>query len=152
MRKRTIRSTAAVLAAVLSSAAAPPPPSPPNLARHASAAVATETTWTTLAPEGEGFSIDVPGNPEPEWKPGHYRYAVDGWHFLVQVDSVPDTVREAVVSADRGQIRQALDTIRQGLLTSQTVRTSSGADFDGYPSLRFSTEGETDDKQPIEGK
>ncbi len=115
-------------------------------------APAARTTWTTLAPKGEGFSIEVPGQPEPASKPGKYVYAADEWAFFVKVDSVTDTVREFVVAEEHGPIRQYLDTIRKGLAKGATERSSSRADFEGYPSLRFSAEGQTDGAQPFEGK
>jgi hypothetical protein len=93
----------------------------------------------------------MPGAPAPISKPGHYVYGADGWSFFVNVDPVTDTVREFVVAEDRGPVRQYLETIRQGML-SRPSRTASDADFEGYPSLRFSADAETEDKQQVEGK
>jgi hypothetical protein len=118
-------------------------------AAHSAAA---QTTWTMLSPKGEGFSVEVPGKPSPDSKPGYYIYNADDWAYFVRLSPVSDAVREFVGASDRGPIKQYLDTIHKGFLKTATERTSSDADFSGYPSIRFSADGQTDDKQSFEGK
>jgi hypothetical protein len=117
----------------------------PNLRAH-------QTTWTTLSPKDEGFSIEVPGKASPTQKPGYYVYTADEWAFFVQVSPVTEAVREFVGASDRGPIKQYLDTIHKGFLKKATERSSSDADFAGYPSIRFSADGESDQKELFEGK
>jgi hypothetical protein len=114
--------------------------------------VAAQTIWTTLSPKGEGFSIEIPGTPSPNSKPGYYIYNADEWAYFVRLSPISDTVREFVSAGERGPLKQYLDTIHKGFLKTATERTSSDADFAGYPSLRFSAEGQTDDKQAFEGR
>jgi hypothetical protein len=113
---------------------------------------AHQATWTTLSPKDEGFSIEVPGKASPTQKPGYYVYTADDWAFFVQVRPISEAVREFVGARDRGPIRQYLDTIHKGFLKRATERSSSDADFAGYPSIRFSAEGESDQKELFQGK
>ena len=113
---------------------------------------AAQTPWTTLSPKSEGFSIEVPGTASPTQKPGYYVYNADEWAFFVQVSPVSEAVRDFVGASDRGPIKQYLETIHKGFLKKATERESSDADFSGYPSIRFSADGQTDDKLSFEGK
>jgi hypothetical protein len=113
---------------------------------------ARQTTWTLLSPKDEGFSIEVPGRASPTQKPGYYVYSADEWAFFVQVSPVSEAVREFVGASDRGPIKQYLDTIHKGFLKKATERSSSDADFAGYPSIRFSADGESDQKELFEGR
>ena len=113
---------------------------------------AAQTTWSSLSPKGEGFSIEVPGTPSANSKEGYYIYNADDWAYFVRLSPVSDAVREFVGASDRGPIKQYLDTIHKGFLKTATERTSSDADFAGYPSIRFTADGQTEDKQAFEGK
>ena len=64
--------------------------------------VAVQATWTTLSPKGEGFSIEVPGTPSPNSKPGYYIYNADEWAYFVRLSPISGTVREFVSAGDRG--------------------------------------------------
>ena len=109
--------------------------------------VQAATKWTRLAPQGEGFSIDMPGTPTANSKPGGYVYEADDGAFFVTIRPVSDILRDSVTAADRALITQYLDNIHKGMVRDKTERSSSTADFSGYPSVRFSADGESDDKQ-----
>jgi hypothetical protein len=118
----------------------------------ADGAGAAQTTWSVLAPSGARFSIEVPGTAKPDQKPGHFVYNADEWAYFVTINPVSDAVREFVGAADRVPIRQFLERLHQSFLKTATERTLSEADFAGYPSVRFSADGETDDKQAFQGQ
>jgi hypothetical protein len=101
-----------------------------------------QTRWSTFAPAGEGFSIEVPGEPVPMGEPGHYVYGVNDWSFIIKVDPVSPTIRELVEARQREPLAWFLDRIGRGLTNhgKATVVSSSSADFEGYPSLLISLE------------
>jgi hypothetical protein len=102
----------------------------------------TQTTWSTFAPAGDGFSIEVPGEAQPTGEPGHYVYGTSEWAFIIKVNPTDQTIREMVEAHEREPLAWFLQKIAHGL-TSQgkaTVLSSSSEDFDGYPSLLISLE------------
>jgi hypothetical protein len=113
---------------------------------------AAQTNWSTLAPAGAGFSIEMPGTADANQKPDHFVSNAGDWAFFVTVSANSDALKELVGAADRTPIKQYLETIHKSFLRRAKERTSSDADFNGYPSIRFSADGETDDKQAFQGK
>jgi hypothetical protein len=113
---------------------------------------AAQTTWAVLAPAGAGFSIEVPGTASPNQKPDHFVYNAEEWAYFVTINPISDAVREFVSSNERVPIRQFLETMHQSFLKRATERNMSDADFAGYPSVRFSADGETDEKLAFHGE
>jgi hypothetical protein len=108
-----------------------------------------DTSWATFAPKGDGFSIEAPGAPQADGKPGHYVFTAGDWSFIIQVDPVSDTVRELVQAQARAPLAQYLETIGNGLITGgkATRRASSSADVEGYPALEISLDGQAEGRR-----
>jgi hypothetical protein len=102
------------------------------------------TRWNRFASSDEGFSIEVPGDPEMTGEPGHYVYSTDDWSFIIKVDSNSDAVRDLVAARAREPLAAFLQKIASGLTGHghATLLSSSSADFEGYPSLLISIEDE----------
>src|SRR5262245_7286193 len=85
-----------------------------------------ESRWSTLAPAGAGFTVDVPGEPQPSDKPGHYVYVAGDWTYIIQVDSNSDTIRESVANHESLPITVYLDSLRGSMIkgANATERSS----------------------------
>ena len=118
----------------------------------ATSARVEQTAWTTLAPAGRGFSIQVPGEPSSSSKPDRFVYEADEWAYFVTINPVTDAVRELVVAENQQPIRQYLERIHDSFLRRAKETSRSDADFPGYPSIRFSADIETEDKQRFQGR
>ena len=105
-----------------------------------------QTQWTTFHSEGEGFSIDTPGESRPTDKPGHYVYGAGDWSLFVTVDPINQAVRELVENHEREATRQFLARVGNGLVRggNATQVATSTEDFAGYPSLLMYIEGKAD--------
>ena len=111
-----------------------------------------QITWNTLAPPGQGFSIEVPGVSQPTGEPGHYVYNLEDWAFIIKVDAVSPAIREFVEKRQQEPLAWFLDKIAHGLTKNETARviSLSAAEFDGYPSRLISLEDRTETTE-IEG-
>ena len=103
-----------------------------------------ESRWSTLAPAGAGFTVEVPGELQPGDKPGHYVYVAGDWSYIIQVDSNTDTIRESVANHESVPIAVYLDSLRGSMLkgANATQRSVSTVAVDGYPSVLFSYDGQ----------
>jgi hypothetical protein len=104
------------------------------------------TRWATVAPPGEGFSVEAPGEAQPDVKPGRHVYSAGLWLLSVHVDPSNVLVRDLLQRREREGIARCLEGLRDAMVNSvhATRRTSSVEDFDGAPSIVFSFEGEVD--------
>ena len=100
------------------------------------------TPWSRLSPNGAGFSVEVPGEPQPAGRPNEYRYASGPWIMAVGIQAVDPRTKQLVERGDRKAIVKCLESVRDAFLdgVSANRRGSSSGDLDGYPSLRFSLE------------
>jgi len=105
-----------------------------------------QTRWTMFRSEGEGFSINTPGESQPSDRPGHYVSGVGGWSLFVTVDPINQAVRELVENGAREATRQFLAKVGTGLVQggNATQVATSTEDFAGYPSLLMYIEGKAD--------
>ena len=107
---------------------------------HAAASLSgANTRWSTLTPKNEGFSIEVPGEPQRTAKKGHYVYTSGLWSFIIQSDPVSPTIRELVENGQPRMIAAFLERIRDGMIdgANATPGSSVSTDIDGYPSIQF---------------
>ena len=44
-----------------------------------------DARWSRLAPEGAGFSVEVPGEPQPSGEPGQYWYSSGLWFYCIKL-------------------------------------------------------------------
>jgi hypothetical protein len=102
------------------------------------------TRWNRLAPQGAGFSIEAPGDPQPSAEPGEYDYTSGLWFFSVKLLATEPAIRQLVERGERKELLKCLELIRDSIVTEAalTRRGSSAGDIDGYPSLRYSIEDE----------
>jgi hypothetical protein len=115
------------------------------LVLHASASLSgASTRWSKLAPKGEGFSIDVPGEPQPTEQEGHHVYTSGNWCFIIQSDSVGPMIRELFENGQHQKIATHLERVRDSMIdgANGTLQRSVSTDIDGYPSIQFSLDGE----------
>jgi hypothetical protein len=103
-----------------------------------------QTHWRTLAPAGEGFSIEVPGEPQQTGEPGHYVYGDADQAFIIKIDPVSPTIKELVEARAREPLTWFLDKIASGLTNhgKATLLSSSSADFETSGELERSLESE----------
>ena len=103
-----------------------------------------DSRWNTLAPAGDGFTVEVPGESQPGDKPGHYVYIAGDWSYIIQVDSNSETIRESVANHESVPIAVYLDSLRGSMLkgANATQRSSSTVSVEGYPSVLFSYDGQ----------
>jgi hypothetical protein len=101
-----------------------------------------DARWNRVAPEGAGFSVEAPGEPQANLQPGDYTFFSGRWCLAVKVESVDPVIRQLVESGDRKAATTALDAMMSFMLASMkaTGRRSSSGEIDGYPYLRFSLE------------
>lgn len=109
--------------------------------------LATVTTtgaagWSRLTPKGTGFSVEVPGERQPDTAPAEYRYASGLWLMAVHVQPVDPATRQLVERRERKALLKCLESIRDKVIEGFTgkLRGSSSGDIGGNPSLRFSYE------------
>src|SRR5262245_54606721 len=110
----------------------------------ASAQGAGSLKWTTTAPAGAGFSIDMPGTPPPDpKKPTKYSVTLEDSTFIVDVDPLDANVRQAIATGNKAVVTAYMETFRATTISGMggTRRTNSTADFNGYPSLFFTFDG-----------
>lgn len=110
----------------------------------AAASSRDQANWSALAPPGEGFAIEVPGEPHPTKEAGHYVYGDDDHAYIIKVDPVSANIREFVEARAREPLDWYLQRIASGLTNGgkSTVLYSSAEDYEGYPSLLIAHEGE----------
>ena len=103
-----------------------------------------DSRWNTLAPAGDGFTVEVPGELQPGDKPGHYVYVAGDWSYIIQVDTNNETIRESVANHESVPLAVYLDSLRGSMLkgANATQRSSSTVSVDGYPSVMFSYDGQ----------
>jgi hypothetical protein len=102
-----------------------------------------DTRWSRTAPEGAGFSIEVPGELKITDEGDQYLYRSKGWVFTVWSDPNEAPVRALVERGDRKGLERELELSRDSVFRvwEATRRgSSSTAEIDGYASLRFSFE------------
>lgn len=109
----------------------------------AATASGAETRWQTLAPGGQGFSIEIPGERQTNMSPDLYVYLAGLHSFTIFVQPVDAELWKLV--GDRIAAVWCLEQVRDKMAadTNSTLLTSSPGEFDGYASLRFSNEGVT---------
>ena len=100
------------------------------------------TRWNRVAPQGAGFSIEAPGEPEPAAEPGHYDYSSGLWLLSVKMQAVDAGTRQLVERRERKALVRCLESLRDSMVGGVTATRggSSSGEIDGYPSLRFSLE------------
>ena len=60
-----------------------------------------EDGWSRVAPQGAGFSIEVPGEPQAGHEPGQYTYSSGLWSLGVKILPVAPGTRVLVERRDR---------------------------------------------------
>ncbi len=106
------------------------------------AASDADVRWHRHAPEGAGFSVEVPSEPKSGVAPGEYEYSSGFWTLGVKIRPVDPGTRRMVERRDRKALERCLESIRDSTLSAVTAkpRDSSTGEIDGYPSIRFSFE------------
>ena len=101
-----------------------------------------ETRWNRVAPQGAGFSIEAPSEPQPDAESGKYVFESGFWFLAVQLLPVNPIIRELVEHGDRKALVKCLESMRDSIVDGTAAKRgrSSSGDLDGYPSLRFSLE------------
>ena len=101
--------------------------------------------WTTVAPDGAGFSVQAPGTPLPNpQNPGKYAVNLEDGSFIVDVNALEEGLRKALASGDKKLLTTYMETFRDSTIDGMkgTRQTSSSADFEGHPSLFFTFNGQ----------
>jgi len=106
-------------------------------------------TWVQVAPEGGGFSVEMPGTPKPTpSRPGRLSVSVGESSFLVSPDALDGALAGAFQSGDRKARERILERLRDG--TVQGMKAALGAsqttELQGTPSILFTFTGESDGK------
>jgi hypothetical protein len=101
-----------------------------------------ETRWNRVAPQGAGFSIEAPSEPQPDAESGKYVFESGFWFLAVQLLPVNPIIQELVEHRDRRALVKCLESMRDSIVDGAAAKRgrSSAGDLDGYPSLRFSLE------------
>jgi hypothetical protein len=96
--------------------------------------------WRRHAPEGAGFSVEAPGEPDLKGAPEEYGYSSGLWMLGVKIRPVDPAIRQLVERRDRKALDRCLESIRDTVLSGfpGKTRDSSTGEIDGYPSIRFS--------------
>jgi hypothetical protein len=103
------------------------------------------TRWSRLTPPAAGFSVEVPGEPEPSTEPDQYVYSSGLWLLSVRSQANAPTTRQLVERGERKALVKCLESVRDSMVDAATGMrrsSSSSGNLDGYPSLRFSLENE----------
>lgn len=103
---------------------------------------ADTTRWNRVAPQGAGFSIEAPSEPQPNAESGKYVFESGFWFLAVQLLPVDPTTRQLVERRERKTLVKCLESMRDTIVEGVPAKRgrSSSGDVDGYPSLRFSLE------------
>ena len=101
-----------------------------------------ETRWNRVAPQGAGFSIEAPSEPQTDAESGQYVFESGFWFLAVKLLPVDPTTRELVERRERKALVKCLESLRDSIVEGATAKRgrSSSGDLDGYQSLRFSLE------------
>jgi hypothetical protein len=101
-----------------------------------------EDGWSRVAPQGAGFSIEAPGEPQAGYEPGQYTYSSGLWFLGVKILPVAPGTRVLVERRDRKALVRCLESMSDSMAAAAgaTRRGSSSVDVDGYTSFRFSME------------
>jgi hypothetical protein len=103
-----------------------------------------DTRWSRLAPEGAGFSVEVPGEPQPGEGPGQYSYSSGLSCYAVKLIAVDSATRTLVERRDKKALKTRLESTKDTIAATFNGRIDSPSfgEINGYPSLRFSLETE----------
>ena len=98
-----------------------------------------EDGWSRVAPQGAGFSIEAPGEPQAGHEPGQYTYSSGLWFLGVKILPVAPGTRVLVERRDRKALVRCLESMSDSMAAAAgaTRRGSSSVDVDGYTSFRF---------------
>jgi hypothetical protein len=101
---------------------------------------AADTRWSRIAPEGAGFSAEVPGEREPGDEAGQYSFSSGLWFYRVQLIPTDPGTRILVERGDKKALKTRLESTRNTMVATSNAMSdrSSFGELDGYPSLRFS--------------
>lgn len=102
-----------------------------------------ETRWNRVSPQGAGFSIEAPAEPQASDDPSQYTYSVGLSYLAVKILPVAPSTRLFVERRDRKALLRCLESLSDsmiGAMDGATRRSASSGDVDGYTSLRFSME------------
>ena len=101
-----------------------------------------DSKWSRVTPQGAGFSIEAPGEPQPNQEPGNYSYMHERWFLTVNVDSVEPVIGEMVANGNRKAVKTSLEAMKDVMLASMkaTGERSSSGEVDGSPYLRVTFE------------
>jgi hypothetical protein len=100
--------------------------------------------WTAATPPGAGFTVQAPGNRRPDpTNPMKFTSVTEDSTFIVDVLPLDDTLEKAIAEGNQALILGYIAIMRDELAKNLNgkVGTSSAANFDGYPSIYFSTTG-----------
>jgi hypothetical protein len=106
------------------------------------AAVTADIRWRRVTPEGARFSVDVPGEQQPDDQAGQYSYSSGFWFYCIKLLPTDPGSRLLLERGDKKALKTRLESTRDTLVATvnATSDRSSFGEIDGYPSLRFSLE------------